>query len=424
MKLTSEERSILEGREGKTLKKVMKSLVMFGDAFDAERLASLDGPVPMVFSTANILMAPYLDMVNEIVNQGLIMKKKFTVDPRPFDFENIEYTEDQKAVLNNMFPKEKEYKEQLLKAGLKDENAYTCTCYMKEVGNTPKKGDILAWAESSAVVFANSVLGARTNRNAGGMEFLSGILGKTPLFGLLTDEGRKARWRIELKTSRLPEATVLGSAIGMKVNEDVPYIVGLDKFIGKELNSNARDYCKDMGAAAASNGAVGLYHVENLTPEAVEKGEELFLEDHRNYIVDDKEIERIIDSYPLIWENPKADPDICFIGCPHLSLDQLYGWSKKINSALKTEKQKRVRIQTYLAAAPDVIEKFKQDKKTYQNLLDIGVKPTSLCPLIFLQIPASNIHAAITNSNKLRTYSTARYLTDEKTVQVIVKGII
>ena len=142
------------------------------------------------------------------------------------------------------------------------------------------------------------------------------LIGKAPEFGLLTDEGRKAKWLVEVKTSRVPNAQVLGSAIGMKVVEDVPYIIGLDRFLGNELTTTTRDYLKDMGAASASNGAVGLYHVENLTPEAVEHGRNLLTENYQTYIIDDQEIERVIRSYPLMWKQPKAKPKVCFIGCP------------------------------------------------------------------------------------------------------------
>lgn len=98
------------------------------------------------------------------------------------------------------------------------------------------------------------------------------IAGWVPEFGLLTDEGRKADLIVEIETETLPEAQLLGSAIGIKAVENVPYIKGLDRFLGRELNDEVKAYFKDMGAAMASNGAVGLYHVENLTPEAKNRG--------------------------------------------------------------------------------------------------------------------------------------------------------
>ena len=103
----------------------------------------------------------------------------------------------------------------------------TCACYLPQVGNVPKRGDILSWAESSAVVYANSVLGARCNRNSGIIELMGSIAGFVPEFGLLTDDGRKADYVVEVKTSKKPEAQLLGSAVGMKVLEKVPYILSL-----------------------------------------------------------------------------------------------------------------------------------------------------------------------------------------------------
>jgi predicted aconitase len=293
---------------------------------------------------------------------------------------------------------------------------------MPEVGNIPSNGHILSWAESSAVVFANSVLGARSNRNSGLIELLCGIVGKTPEFGFLTDEGRCAQWLIEVKTSKVPTATVLGSAIGMKVVGDVPYIVGLDKFIGTELDSNTKDYLKDMGAATASNGAVGLYHVENVTPEAIEHGRELLEEGYQTYVIDDNEIQRVINSYPVLWEDKDAEPAFCFIGCPHLSLNQIYTWNNAISEALKKAGKNRIAIKTILSAAPPVIEKFKEDKEAYAALTAHGVNLTFTCPVMYMNNPESSKKPIITNSNKMRTYSTARFFENNDILNMIVNG--
>lgn len=131
-----------------------------------------------------------------------------------------------------MYSKQDFYEAQLDKLGLLEKDAFTCTCYMDEVGNTPGLGDVLSWSESSAVVYANSVLGARCNRNSGIIDLMGSVVGFVPYFGLLTDEGRKADWIVEIRTTKKPEAQLLGSAVGMKVMEDVPYIVGLDKWRG------------------------------------------------------------------------------------------------------------------------------------------------------------------------------------------------
>lgn len=98
----------------------------------------------------------------------------------------------------------------------------------------------------------------------------------------------------------MPEAQLLGSAVGMKVMEDVPYIVGLDKWIGKKLDDKTKTYLKDFGAATASNGAVGLYHIENLTPEAKDQGEDLLAKDYQTFVIDDKVLEDTYKNYPVI----------------------------------------------------------------------------------------------------------------------------
>ena len=292
---------------------------------------------------------------------------------------------------------------------------------MDEVGNKPQKGDILSWAESSAVVYANSVLGARCNRNSGIIDIMGSIVGYVPYFGLLTDEGRKATWVIKVNTTKKPEAQLLGSAIGMKVMEDVPYVVGLDKWIGTELNDAACSYLKDFGAATASNGAVGLYHIENLTPEAKELGEALIVEGAKEYIIDDAELERVQREYPVVWKNKDAKPKLCFVGCPHLSLEQLKDWTVKIEAELKKNGKKKVVIPTVFTAAPGVLEVFNNTE--YAEVLKAtGVITSYICPLMYMNNPLCKKMPVITSSNKLRTYTSARYYKDEEILNIITGG--
>jgi len=302
-----------------------------------------------------------------------------------------------------------------------DESAFTCACYMDEVGNKPQKGEILSWAESSAVVYANSVLGARCNRNSGIIDLMGSIVGYVPEFGLLTDEGRKATWVVKIETTKKPEAQLLGSAIGMKVMEDVPYIVGLDKWLGNELNDSVCTYLKDFGAATASNGAVGLYHIENLTPEAVELGRSLVTEDAKVYVVTDEELERVKNEYPVIWKDKDATPKLCFMGCPHMSLQQLKDWTDKVEAGLKAAGNKKVLIPTVFTAAPGVLKEF--EKTPYAaRLKATGVITSYICPLMYMNNPLCKKMPVITSSNKLRTYTTARYYTDDEILMQITKG--
>ena len=280
---------------------------------------------------------------------------------------------------------------------------------------------MLSWAESSAVVYANSVLGARCNRNSGIIDIMGSIAGYVPYFGLLTDEGRKATWIVEIKTTKKPEAQLLGSAIGMKVMDAVPYVKGLDQWIGNELDDAACTYLKDFGAATASNGAVGLYHIDGLTPEAKEQGEALIKEGAEVYVIDDAELQRVYDNYPVIWKNKAAKPKLCFMGCPHMSLEQLKSWTDKVEAGLKAAGNKKVVIPTVFTAAPAVIEEF--EKTEYAaRLKATGVIVSYICPLMYMNNPLSGKMPVITSSNKLRTYSTARYYTDEEILVQITKG--
>jgi predicted aconitase len=207
----------------------------------------------------------------------------------------------------------------------------------------------------------------------------------------------------------------------MKVMEDVPYVVGLDKWLGTELNDSACAYLKDFGAATASNGAVGLYHIENLTPEAIELGESLICEGAKEYIIDDEELERVKQSYPVIWKNPAADPKLCFVGCPHLSLEQLREWTDKLEAELAKNGKKKVTVPTVFTAAPGVLEAF--GKTEYADRLKAtGVITSYICPLMYMNNPLCKKMPVITSSNKLRTYTSARYYTDAEILTIISGG--
>ena len=422
MTLTDEQKAILEGEKGETLAKVMKSLVMYGDAFEAEKLVPITSKYNHLVTSFGLkVMSPVYDLMQQILDADVVSNQKFSVDPRPID-KNVPANFLQNLVFNKfMYTKQDFYEKQLKNLGLMDDDAFTCTCYMDEVGNKPKKGEVLSWAESSAVVYANSVLGARCNRNSGILDIMGSIVGYVPYFGLLTDEGRKATWVVKVETTKKPEAQLLGSAIGMKVMEDVPYVIGLDRWIGTELNDSSAAYLKDFGAATASNGAVGLYHIENLTPEAVELGKGLIAEGAKEYIIDDAELERVKNNYPVVWKNPDAKPKLCFVGCPHLSLEQLKSWTEKIEAALKESGNKKVLIPTVFTAAPKVLKDF--EKTEYAaRLKATGVITSYICPLMYMNNPLCKSMPVITSSNKLRTYTSARYYTDDEILVKIAKG--
>ena len=423
MILTQDEQDILDGNQGSTLQKVMRTLVLYGEALEAERFINIDwgGHFSIPFALPGV--GPRLEMLDELAEAGLKTTRPFTLDPRaPGDFETLGVTQEQKELFQDMLRDQPAYDERMLQLGLRDKDAYTCTPYFPEVGNIPPQGAVLAWSESSCVVYANSVLGARTNRNSSIIDILSNIIGKTPLTGFLTEAGRQANWLVEVKTNKRPNPQLLGAAIGMKVLEDVPFITGIDSFLTPRLEPATIDFLKEMGAACAAIGAVGLYHVQNITPEAIKHGNKLLRSDYRTYTIDDQELDALFSSYPVMWEDRQAEPRKCMIGCPHLSLKELYWWTDNICEVLQAAGRKQVAIETLMCAAPQIIHKFKEDEKEYSRLKRTGVKLTDTCPEAYMNNRLCAREAVVTNSNKFRAFTTARMYLDHDLIQVIVGG--
>ena len=419
MQLTAEQQALLNGEKGETMAKVMKTLVMYGETFGAERMVPVTSKFGhTVISFGLKVMSPIYDMYDQLIEAGLCSEQKFSADPRPVD-KNVPASFLENFIFNKlMYTNQSRYEEQIKKLGLVDDDSFTCACYLDQVGNRPEKGDVLSWAESSAVVYANSVLGARCNRNSGIIELMGSIAGFVPEFGLLTDEGRKATWIVEVKCQNKPEAQLLGSAIGMKVMEDVPYIKGMEKWLGTELNDENCTYLKDFGAATASNGAVGLYHIDNLTPEAKEQGEKLIAEGAQVYVIDDAELERVKASYPVIWKNINAKPQLCFVGCPHMSYQQLIDWAEAVDKGLKANGLKKVTVPTVFTAPTAVIRQF-ESHPLRARLKEMGIVLSYICPLMYMNNPLCKKKAVITCSNKLRTYTSARYYTEAEILSII-----
>ena len=431
MILNEELLAVQRGEQGEAMRKVLNTLVMYGEAFGAERMVKITGKMGhSVIGTGSMTWKPVFDLMEELIDGGALPRQSFTTDPRGVE-PHVPMSIADRAMFKVIFSGQKRMENEWERMGIKDSNAYTCTAYMEEVGNIPQYGDILGWAESSAVSYVNSVIGARCNRNSGILELMSNILGYVPEFGLLTDEGRKADWIIEVRCQNMPEPQLLGSAIGFKCVEDVPFIRGLDKWLGTELTQKVKDYLKDMGAAAASNGSVGLYHVENITPEAVkharsEGGNALIKENAKVFVIDDEEIARVKASYPNPWEEREDSdgaPELAFAGCPHFSCRQLCEWTDRLADGLKKHGNRRVAMNTIFCAAPDVREAFeKQYPLKARRLKKMGVTVSGLCPLSYTSNPLTDKIRIITATNKLRYYSKARFYSEEELVEIITGG--
>ena len=205
MKLNEEQQAMLDGSRGAVMAKIMKTLVMYGDAFDAERMVPVTSRYGhTVISFGLGVMDPVYDLYDEILSAGILPEQKFTADPKPLDPKVPSGPLEDLVFKKLMYNRQERYEQQLKKLGITKDEDYTCACYLEQVGNAPQKGDVLSWAESSAVVYANSVLGARCNRNSGILEMMGSIAGFVPEFGLLTEEGRKADWVVEVRCEKKP----------------------------------------------------------------------------------------------------------------------------------------------------------------------------------------------------------------------------
>lgn len=451
--LTPEERAVLEGDRGPLAAKVMRTVVLYADAVRAERLAEITGAGHFVVTCALPGIAPSLEMLDELVAAGLRTARPFTLDPLPpLDFDAWFLEPPQIRRLERMYAGQAAHMERLALLGSREADACTCTPYLPQVGNVPRRGDVLAWSESACVAFANSVLGARSNRNGAIVDLLCNLVGWVPLSGLLTDEGRRAAVRIEVAATELPRPQVLGAAIGRRVGAEVPYVVGLDRWLSAALDPFTRDYLHEVGAAAATAGAVGLFHVEGVTPEARDLGTTLLRSDAAECRVDDavlRELEAGLVSLssgptPALAPSPSSRTHAgkaaapratrCIVGCPHLSLEQLRWWADVLADGLGEPEAigsgrdprggpgARVRVPTTMAAAPGVLAALRDDEPRRRLFERAGVRLSAACPMQLFDDGLSDGQTVITNSFKLGAYTHALYRPDEEIVRILVGG--
>ncbi|ASI98510.1 aconitase X catalytic domain-containing protein [Thermococcus celer] len=291
MYLTKEEELILTGEYGYALQKAMEILVALGEIYGADRLIPIKSAQVAGVSYKNIGNAG-IEFLRDFVDAGARVSVYTTLNPAGIG--NDEFMEKQAEVL-----------ELYRRMGI--EATSTCTPYYG--ANLPKFGDHLAWSESSAVSFANSVIGARTNREGGPSSLAAAIVGKTPNYGLHLDENRKAtvKVKVEAGVKTFVDYAALGYHLGKSLGNDVPYITG--------LKPEMSEYLKEMGAAMAASGSIALYHVEGETPEwrgaVVDKVETV--------TVEDSDLRAVREAFSDDW----SGIDMILIGCPHASLPEI-----------------------------------------------------------------------------------------------------
>jgi hypothetical protein len=240
----------------------------------------------------------------------------------------------------------------------------------------------------------------------------------------MTDEGRKAKWLIDVKTSTEPDWGALGTAIGRKCVEDIPFIAGVADYIGSEVNPENMHKLKAMGSATAAAGAVGCYHVEGVTPEPKEKGRDMLLEDFQTYVYDDAEQKAIVDTFDNLWTEKDGDPNAAFLGCPHNTYQEVVNWCRAVTDALDAAGKKKTAFPVYMFM-PNVVRQrlLIEESELAGKAKAAGMFYTNMCAVSYSGMKGfSDRIRGITNSAKTRNYSTIRYFPDEKLVDIIVTG--
>jgi len=306
MYLTKEQERMLSGEHGEAIERMFRLLVRLGDVYGADRMIPVSS-VQVAGVSYKSIGDPGVEFLEDLAEKGVKVKVPTTLNPAGMDLEKW---------------KELGFPEEFAEKQLRIMDAFkrmgimttvTCTPYL--VGNLPRYREHVAWSESSAVSFANSVIGARTNREGGPSALAAAICGLTPNYGLHLDEKRKPTLlvKVSAELSDIADFGALGYYVGKLVRKGIPYFKGI-----KHANV---DQLKALGAAMAASGAVALYHVEGITPEAAM----MSTEGLESVEVGGRELEETYKSL-----NTGTDPDIVILGCPHASINEVAELARKL----------------------------------------------------------------------------------------------
>lgn len=307
MYLTSQEEKMLAGEYGPAVQKSMEILVALGDIYNAQKLVNITSAQISGVSYKTIGDAG-LEFLEDMAKDASVIVPS-TLNPAGVDLDRRDLG----------FPDE------FTKKQLKIIEAYramnittTCTCTPYLIGNVPVKGDHVAWSESSAVAYVNSVIGARSNREGGPGALSAAICGKTPEYGYHLDDERKANLIIDVEAEiKGADYGAVGYLVGKAVGDGVPYF--------RLKNCSTRDNLKSLGAALASSGAVALYHIEDQTPEYKEALEGL--DEIERISIDREEIDEVREKLSTV----DGKPDLVCLGCPHASLEEIKLIAEKVS---------------------------------------------------------------------------------------------
>jgi predicted aconitase len=403
MYLNKLEEKMFVGEYGAAVQLAMKSIVKVGDKVKAERL------IPVASGHLGTFTLPFLGAYASTIKRLVMMEAKvnvFTsVNPNPFD--TITATD----FLQNLgtlggFKQPKIFTDCIETLGVSP--TWTCTPY--EYGNIPRFGQHVSWDESSADIYVNAVLGARTNRESGFMDLLTAIAGRTPYHGLHLDENRRGEILCTIKKDRLTDSDypAIGCYIAKHVETHIPVIVGMP-------NDVSADDLKNFGAGADAVGAVSHFHVPRVTPEAPTVQDAFNGEPpHDKIEVDLKTIVETKDELSSLSGGDSVD--ILAVGCPHASYKEVVKLAEILRGK-KIRKDTQFLIYTHNGA------KMLAKHGGYADVIEAsGAKLVSGCPLLLSKLPPYDKMHFMTNSGKMGYYLNCAYGSLEDCVKSGVTG--
>jgi len=371
MQLTDEERSMLQDNQGEGVRKAMEIVVALGTIYGADDLVPVSHVQVSGVSYKNLGDAG-LEFLREWAAQGARVRVPTTLNPAGMDLRHwrelgfpADFAAQQQAVLDAF-------------TAMGIEATCTCTPYL--VGYAPKLGDHIAWGESSAISFANSVLGARTNREGGPGALAAAIVGRTARYGLHLDENRAPTHLVDVRcpVRSSSDWSALGYLVGKRVANGVPYLRGLDAAACDVTNLKA------LGAAMAASGAVALYHIEGVTPESNIKYQ----------ISNTKEVslESLDEGYAALNTSDSNSIDLVWIGCPHASLEEIEQIADRLDG-------KRARSTLWITAAHQVRDEA-ESRGLLARIEAAGGRIVSDTCLVVAPVEALGFRSMATNSGK------------------------
>ncbi|MFC1592774.1 aconitase X [Candidatus Omnitrophota bacterium] len=413
MLLTKHETEALEGKFGRPVQKSMEILLGLGECYEAERMISVTST--HILASPGIILKGGIQYMQELADMGGKFVTFTTTNPSAIDPRLYNNTEI--GISEESFSEQMGLTKALVQMGVFLSN--TCTPFL--VGHVPRFGQHIAWSESSAVVFANSVLGARTNREGAPGSIAAALTGKVPAYGYHLDQNRYGELEISVNTelNHFHDYGTLGWFVGKVAGDRVPVLTGITPSV-------SWDELKLLGAAAATSGGVALYHVVGVTPEAPTK-EAAFgnnmSKDWPRFEFREKQLRETEES---ISKANEKEVQLVVLGCPHASIAEIRDIAR-----LLSNKKLRPGVQLWIST-PRIITTYAENMGYIKKIEESGARVISdVCPLAVSKelLYKYGPRVAATNSAKLAHYMAPiqgrflHYGSIERCVEAAISGM-